>query len=129
MTDEQINKLCAEALGETYHAPISGRPPECKKIGCTDFRHIQCECGIVAATYDHFESPDFCTDRNAVARLVEKCDEGKIDKAFDDVTGWMDDPDNVIVAPFILKRPPRTIALACLVALGKITLEEAKDAK
>ena len=120
MTDETINKLCAEALGGCYHE----LKPESVEVG---LRLAPCiHCGDHFHTFDEYPlNEDYCTDRNAVARLVEAV--GKKDD-FETAIELLVRYAPRLSAWEVLKLPPKTIALAWLVTMGKITLEEAKDA-
>lgn len=109
MNDNEINRLAAEALNICWHKfPEGGGCWRCATEG---------EALVVA---------DFCTDRNAAARLVEAVDENDLAGV---VLDWyLDDGDVSCASIWLLKLPPRTITLACLTALGKISLDEAKEA-
>lgn len=89
-------------------------------------------CEICKRSKHHYSTfPDFCDDLNAAQRLVKHTinatdysyyGETLIDVAWEreaDTSAWLIEET--------LQLPAKTITLACLVALDKITLEEAKE--
>lgn len=119
MTNEQINKMAAEALGiKGWHRywkmiPDTG---ECGMCYMDKANHIQ-------------DNPDFCDDLNAAQRFVNyTVQNGRRERLRDYGHALVcASPYEQFFLDEILLLPAKTITLACLVALGKITLEEAKE--
>lgn len=127
-TETEINKLAAEAMGICFHEtsdeyPDWSEPHECKHcdmwIDASDVRNAKMER----------QKNDFCADLNAAQKLVTHAKTLEVAKKLRRLLGYSDEAYSDDITEDVLRAPPKTITLAALVALGKITLEEAKEVR
>ena len=102
-TETEINQLAAEAMGLCVYV-------------CS-------ENGLIPYDHHHKQPYDFCNDLNAAQKLVKFATQK--DALLMEVA--LDSLIDIYELCNVLTAPAKTITLAALVALDKMTLEEAKE--